>query len=136
MNIGEAAKKTGLTAKMIRNYEEIGLTKPVHRSDSGYRTYTPDDIATLRFIGRSRALGFSINDIRLLLGLWKDHSRASSEVKKLASSHIKTLKDKMASLQLMIDTLNHLVHHCHGDDRPDCPILEDLAGCSNCKSHR
>lgn len=134
MNIGEAAKETGLTAKMIRHYEEIGLTKPAHRSDSGYRLYSADDIATLRFIKRSRVLGFSIDDIRLLLELWKDHGRASSEVKKLAISHIKILQDKMASLQIMVDTLNHLIQHCHGDDRPDCPILEDLAKCNHCQN--
>ncbi|MHC5305661.1 Cu(I)-responsive transcriptional regulator [Bartonella sp. LJL80] len=132
MNIGEAAKQSGLTAKMIRHYEEIGLIAPAHRSDSGYRVYMPNDIANLRFVRRSRALGFSIEDIRLLLELWKDRSRASSDVKKLALSHVKMLEEKMAALQAMVDTLNHLAHNCHGDDRPDCPILEDLAGCKSC----
>lgn len=132
MNIGEAAKKSGLTAKMIRHYEEIGLIGKTHRSQSGYRVYTPDDLTTLRFIRRSRTLGFSTGDIRVLLGLWKDHSRTSAEVKKLALSHIQELQEKMASLQSMIETLNHLVTHCHGDDRPDCPILEDLAGSRHC----
>lgn len=132
MNIGEAAKQSGLTAKMIRHYEEIGLIAHPHRSHSGYRVYTSDDIATLRFVHRSRSLGFSTEDIRVLLGLWKDHSRTSSDVKKLALSHIQTLQEKMASLQTMVDTLNQLVHHCHGDNRPDCPILEDLAGCNHC----
>lgn len=132
MNIGEAAKKSGLTAKMIRNYEEIGLIAPAHRSQSGYRVYSGDDVATLRFVRRSRALGFSTDDIRILLGLWQNHSRPSKEVKKLALSHIQALEEKMASLQAMVDTLNHLVTHCHGDDRPDCPILEDLAGSNNC----
>lgn len=132
MNIGEAAKQCGLTAKMIRHYEEIGLIAPAHRSQSGYRVYTQNDLATLRFVRRSRSLGFSTDDIRILLGLWKDRSRTSSEVKKLALSHIQTLQEKMASLQTMVDTLNQLVDHCHGDDRPDCPILEDLAGCHHC----
>lgn len=132
MNIGEAAKKSGLTAKMIRHYEEIGLIGKAYRSQSGYRVYTPDDLATLRFIRRSRTLGFSTDDIRVLLGLWKDHSRTSAEVKKLALSHIQELQEKMASLQAMVETLNHLVTHCHGDERPDCPILEDLAGSRHC----
>jgi len=131
MNIGEAAKQSGLSAKMIRHYEETGLISPIHRSGNGYRVYSNDDIQTLCFIRRSRLLGFSSEDIRVLLGLWKDHSRASSEVKKLALAHIKALQEKMDSLQVMINTLDHLVHHCHGDDRPDCPILEDLAGSSH-----
>ncbi len=118
---------------MIRHYEEIGLIAPAHRSQSGYRVYSGDDLATLRFVRRSRALGFSTDDIRILLGLWQDHSRTSKEVKKLALSHIQALKEKMASLQAMVDTLNQLVTHCHGDDRPDCPILEDLAGSHNCR---
>lgn len=127
MNIGEAAAASGVTAKMIRHYESIGLIKEPGRTGSGYRTYGPKDLATLSFIRRSRDLGFSIAQIRDLLALWQDRGRASSDVKRIAGEHIEELTAKMRQLQEMVMTLQHLSAHCHGDDRPDCPILERLA---------
>lgn len=127
MNIGEAAAATGVTAKMIRHYESIGLIKEAGRTGSGYRTYGPKDLATLSFIRRSRDLGFSIAQIRDLLTLWQDRGRASADVKRIAGEHIEELTAKMQQLQEMVMTLQHLSAHCHGDDRPDCPILERLA---------
>lgn len=127
MNIGEAAGATGVTAKMIRHYEAIGLIGPAGRTDSGYRTYGPKDLATLSFIRRARDLGFSIAQIRDLLALWQDRERASGDVKRIANAHIEEMKQKMRLLQEMVGTLEHLSAHCHGDDRPDCPILERLA---------
>ncbi len=127
MNIGEAAEATGVTAKMIRHYEQIGLIPEAGRTGSGYRVYGPKDLSTLSFIRRARDLGFSIAQIRDLLTLWQDRARASSDVKRIASEHIDEMKAKMALLQEMVHTLEHLSAHCHGDDRPDCPILEQLA---------
>lgn len=127
MNIGEAAEATGVTAKMIRHYEQIGLIPKAGRTGSGYRVYGPKDLSTLSFIRRARDLGFSIAQIRDLLTLWQDRARASSDVKRIASEHIDEMKAKMALLQEMVHTLEHLSAHCHGDDRPDCPILEQLA---------
>ncbi len=127
MNIGEAATASGVTAKMIRHYEAIGLIPEAGRTGSGYRTYGPKDLATLAFIRRSRDLGFSIAQIRDLLALWQDRSRASADVKRIAGEHIEELSAKMRQLQEMVMTLQHLSSHCHGDDRPDCPILERLA---------
>ena len=127
MNIGEAAEATGVTAKMIRHYEQIGLIREAGRTGAGYRTYGPKDLSTLSFIRRSRDLGFSIAQIRDLLTLWQDRARASSDVKRIASEHIDEMKAKMRLLQEMVHTLEHLSAHCHGDDRPDCPILEQLA---------
>ncbi|MDY0272277.1 MAG: Cu(I)-responsive transcriptional regulator [Advenella sp.] len=126
MNIGEAARQTGISAKMIRYYEETGLIKPVHRSDSGYRQYTEKDLHALRFIRRSRDLGFSIAQIEDLLALWNDQGRASADVKQITQQHIEALQHKIQQLQAMVDTLQHLNRHCSGDQRPDCPILEDL----------
>ena len=127
MNIGEAAEATGVPAKMIRHYEQIGLIPEAGRTGSGYRVYGPKDLSTLSFIRRARDLGFSIAQIRDLLTLWQDRARASSDVKRIASEHIDEMKAKMALLQEMVHTLEHLSAHCHGDDRPDCPILEQLA---------
>lgn len=128
MNIGQAADASGVSAKMIRYYEEIGLIRPPARTDSNYRVYGSDEVHVLRFIRRSRTLGFSIEETSALLALWQDKTRASSEVRDIASGHIKALETKIAELQSMVGTLKHLVHCCHGDTRPDCPILDDLAG--------
>ena len=127
MNIGEAAEATGVTAKMIRHYEQIGLIPEAGRAGSGSRVYGPKDLSTLAFIRRSRDLGFSIAQIRDLLALWQDRARASADVKCIASAHIGEMREKMRLLQDMVHTLEHLSAHCHGDDRPDCPILEQLA---------
>jgi len=131
MNIGQAAKNSGLSAKMIRYYESIGLLKAAHRSDSGYRLYGPEDLHTLAFIKRSRDLGFSLEEVAKLLTLWQDRQRASSDVKALAREHITALDQKICELASLRDTLQELVEHCQGDHRPDCPILKDLAsgGC-------
>jgi Cu(I)-responsive transcriptional regulator len=112
---------------MIRHYETIGLIEAAERTGSGYRVYTQKDVETLRFIRRSRDLGFSMDEIATLLGLWQDKSRASSQVKDIAQRHIEALAERIAAMQAMQRTLQTLVHCCHGDDRPDCPILDDLA---------
>ena len=127
MNIGEAAKASGVSAKMIRHYESVGLFPEAERTDSGYRQYADKDVSTLRFVRQSRDLGFSIEQIRELLGLWQNRRRPSRQVKALAQAHIEELEDKLQELQAMKATLEHLVHCCHGDDRPDCPIIESLA---------
>jgi MerR family copper efflux transcriptional regulator len=126
-NIGEAAQLSGVSAKMIRHYESIDLIPPAGRSIAGYRLYSDSDLHRLRFIKRSRSLGFSIKQIETLLGLWNNRSRESSEVKRLALSHAAELADKIREMQTMQRTLEQLALRCHGDDRPDCPILEDLA---------
>ncbi len=126
MNIGAAAARTGLPSKTIRYYEEIGLIRPA-RGKSGYRDFADADIHKLAFLGRARMLGFSIEDCRTLLGLYEDESRSSSDVKRLARSHLVQIEDKIAALQSMQATLSHLVEACAGDERPDCPILRDLA---------
>jgi Cu(I)-responsive transcriptional regulator len=127
MNIGEAARASGVSAKMVRYYESIGLIRPVTRTESGYRVYGDDDIHTLRFIRRARNLGFSVDETARLLALWQDKSRASADVKEFALKHVADLERKIAELQAMSRTLQHLAGHCHGNDRPDCPILDDLA---------
>jgi len=128
MNIGQAAEKSGVSAKMIRYYEQIGLIIPPHRTDSNYRVYGPDEVHVLRFIKRARTLGFSVEETGALLALWQDKTRASSEVKDIANNHIAALQTKIAELEGMVNSLSHLVHCCQGDNRPDCPILDDLAG--------
>ena len=127
MNIGDAAKASGVSAKMIRHYESVGLLPEVLRTDSGYRQYTDKDVHTLRFVRQSRDLGFSIEQIRELLGLWRNRTRPSRQVKSLAQAHIQELDAKLKELQAMKSTLEHLVHCCHGDERPDCPIIDTLA---------
>jgi len=126
-NIGEAAELSGVSAKMIRHYESIGLIPEAGRTFAGYRLYTEADIHRLRFIKRSRSLGFSTRQIETLLGLWNNRSRASSEVKKLAQAHADELAAKIAQMQAMQRTLQDLARRCHGDGRPECPILDDLA---------
>lgn len=127
MNIGEASARSGVSAKMIRYYESIGLITPPARTAAQYRVYADDDVHTLRFVRRARDLGFSLEETRELLALWRDRSRASADVKALAMAHIRDLEAKAAELQAMADTLRHLAAHCHGDHRPDCPILSDFA---------
>jgi MerR family gold-responsive transcriptional activator of gol and ges genes len=127
MNIGAAADASGVTAKMIRHYEAIGLLRPAERRANDYRDYGERDIHELRFIGRARRLGFSIPEIGELLALWRDRSRSSREVKRIAEAHIGDLQSRVAEMQAMANTLHELVGACHGDDRPDCPILDDLA---------
>jgi MerR family copper efflux transcriptional regulator len=126
MNIGQAAKKSGLSAKMIRYYESIGLLRPAGRTDSGYRRYAEQDLHVLAFIKRSRDLGFSLEEVSRLLALWQDRERASADVRALALAHVDELNRKIAELTTLRDTLGELVQHCQGDHRPDCPILRDL----------
>ena len=127
MNIGEAAKASGVSAKMIRHYEAIGLTGEAKRTGSGYRLYSLREVQMLQFIHRGRELGFSLEQIRALLALWQDKHRASQDVRALANEHIAELDRKIAEMQAMRRTLENLASACHGDDRPDCPILDDLA---------
>ncbi|MBJ6978893.1 MULTISPECIES: Cu(I)-responsive transcriptional regulator [unclassified Luteimonas] len=126
MNIGEAARASGVSAKMIRYYEEAGLVPPAARSAAGYRLYGDADVHRLRFIRRARDLGFAVAEIGGLLGLWSDRSRRSADVKRLAQAHIADLEDRIARLRQMADTLQTLADGCAGDHRPDCPILEGL----------
>lgn len=125
--IGEAATESGISAKMIRHYEQVGLLKEAARTDSGYRLYNDRDLHVLRFIRHSRDLGFSIKQIEELLGLWRDRARPSREVKKLAQAHLTALESKIRELNAMKAELERLVQCCKGDSRPDCPILEGLA---------
>ncbi|WP_372529267.1 Cu(I)-responsive transcriptional regulator [Piscinibacter sp.] len=128
MNIGEASTQSAVSAKMIRHYESLGLLPKIARSESGYRQYDDAMIHTLRFIRRARDLGFSIKEIERLLGLWRNRRRASADVKRIALAHADDLQQRIAEMQAMQRTLLHLAHCCHGDARPDCPILDDLAG--------
>ena len=128
MNIGQASQASGISAKMIRYYETIGLIGPAQRTDSGYRVYSDADLHTLRFVRRARGLGFSVEQMHELLALWRDRSRASADVKRVALEHVRELERKAAELQQMADTLKHLAKHCHGDQRPDCPIIDQLSG--------
>lgn len=129
-NIGEAARRSGVSARMVRHYEGLGLLPAVARTESGYRQYSEADIHTLRFVKRSRDLGFSMDEIAELVGLWHNRRRTSASVKRIAQKHLSELEQRIADMQAMQRTLSHLVHCCHGDARPDCPILEDLAGAS------
>ena len=128
LTIGDAARETGVSAKMIRHYESVGLLAQARRSDAGYRQYGEPDLHTLRFIRRARDLGFSIEQIRELLALWQDRRRPSRQVKAFALAHIAELEQKLQQIQAMKATLEHLVRGCNGDDRPDCPIIDGLAG--------
>jgi Cu(I)-responsive transcriptional regulator len=127
MTIGEAASRSGVSAKMIRHYEAIGLISAERRAN-GYRNYDARDVAVLRFIRHARDLAFPLEDIRKLLALWRDRSRASGEVKSLALSHVDALEAKAAALNAVASSLRHLAQHCAGDDRPECPILAELEG--------
>ncbi|PWS38743.1 Cu(I)-responsive transcriptional regulator [Falsiroseomonas bella] len=127
MTIGHAAARSGVSAKMIRHYEAIGLIESERRAN-GYRSYGPQDVAVLRFIRHARDLAFPLEDIRKLLALWRDRSRASGEVKRLALAHVEALEEKAAALNAVAQSLRHLAQHCSGDDRPDCPIIEELEG--------
>lgn len=131
MNIGIAAEASGVSAKMIRYYESIGLIKSAARTQAGYRLYDQEDVHTLRFIRRARNLGFSIEEMGALLALWRDKKRSSAAVKQLALKHVRDLEAKVSELQAMARTLRHLADHCHGDARPECPILDDLADISS-----
>jgi len=128
MNIGQAAGVSGVSAKMIRHYEALGLLAAAQRTESGYRQYAQNDVHTLRFIRHARDLGFSLTEIAELVSLWQNRSRPSRQVKAFAEAHIRELEQKAAELLAMKSTLEHLVHCCHGDDRPECPILDGLAG--------
>jgi Cu(I)-responsive transcriptional regulator len=127
MNIGQVSAASGVTAKMIRHYEDTGLIRAPGRTAANYRSYSETDVHVLRFIKRARNLGFSVAEIRELLGLWQNKSRSSAAVKRIARNHIDDLERKIAELQSMVRTLEHLTHNCHGDQRPECPILEELA---------
>jgi Cu(I)-responsive transcriptional regulator len=127
LNISEVAKETGVSAKMIRHYESLGLLKPAKRTYAGYRIYERKDVHILRFIRRARDLGFGIKEVDRLLGLWLNRRRASADVRRVAERHLADLDHKIAALEGMRRTVEHLVEGCHGDQRPDCPILEDLA---------
>lgn len=127
MNIGQASGVSGVSTKMIRYYERTGLIKSAERTASGYRVYTKSDVHTLQFIRRARDLGFSVSQIESLLALWHNRDRASADVKALALEHIDQLRAKVTEMEAMIATLNHLAENCTDDDRPDCPILKDLA---------
>ncbi len=125
-NIGEAARRSAVSTKMVRHYELLGLLPPVARTDAGYRQYGAREVHTLRFIRRARELGFGIDEIRTLLSLWQDRGRASREVKRVAQQHVAVLQQRIADLQAMQRTLEALATHCHGDARADCPILDEL----------
>ena len=126
LDIGRASKASGVSVKMIRHYEAIGLLKNVARTYANYRVYSDKDVHTLRFSKRARTLGFAMDDIRELLALWQNKSRPSASVKKIAGGHMQDLKRRIQEMQSMVTTLEHLTHNCHGDSRPDCPILDDL----------
>ncbi|HZG20131.1 MAG TPA: Cu(I)-responsive transcriptional regulator [Herbaspirillum sp.] len=132
MNIGEAASASGVSAKMIRHYEETGLIPRAGRTDAGYRVYGERDVHLLRFIRQARQLGFSMAQVSDLIGLWLDQSRSSRKVKQLAQTHIGELDQRIRELQTMKATLERLAQDCHGDSRPDCPILDALGGQADC----
>lgn len=127
MNVGNAAQRSGLPAKTIRYYEDIGLVAP-ERSQNGYRRYSDDDIHRLAFLKRARSLGFSIDECRQLMALYRDKTRASHDVRAIAVAHVGAIEEKIRELQSMRATLEKLIDACHGDERPDCPILDDISG--------
>jgi MerR family copper efflux transcriptional regulator len=129
MNIGDAATRSGVSAKTIRYYESIGLIGRADRRANNYRDYSSEDVQTLRFIQRARSLGFTVKEVGALISLWHDKKRASQDVKALAMAHVADIDRKVEELQAMRRTLSTLAERCHGDGRPDCPILDDLAGC-------
>ncbi len=126
MNIGEVSKLSDVNSKMIRRYEELGIIPKAGRSDAGYRQYSENDVHVLKFVKRARELGFSMKDIKQLVSLWRNKTRPSSQVKSIASKHVRELEIKLAEIQSMLSTLNKLVKSCNGDHRPDCPILDEL----------
>jgi len=127
LNIGEAARASGVSAKMIRHYEDIGVLPQPPRTAAGYRLYRDTDVHTLRFVQRARELGFPMKEVGALVGLWRNARRSSADVHRLAGRHLAALERKIEQMEAMRRTLRHLLHACHGDERPDCPILEDLA---------
>ena len=127
LDIGRASKESGVSVKMIRHYEAIGLLRNVARTYANYRVYSENNVHTLRFIKRARSLGFAMQDVRQLLALWQNRSRPSAAVKKIAGGHMLDLKRRILEMQSMVATLEHLTHNCRGDSRPECPILDDLA---------
>lgn len=127
MNIGQAAKASGVNAKLIRHYESIGIIPKAGRSDSGYRVYSNADVNILSFVRRARGLGFSMKEVKKLVGLWRNKARSSADVKSLALAHVKDMEQKVAELESMVKTLKHLAKSCHGDNRPECPIIDSLA---------
>lgn len=133
MNIGEAAAQSGVSAKMIRHYETLGLVKPVRRANN-YRSYTVQNVAVLRFIRHARDLAFPLAEVKQLLALWQDEARDSADVRRIAMAHVQALEEKARSMQAVAASLRHLADHCAGDGRPDCPILDDLAGSSRMAS--
>ena len=135
MNIGQVSKSSGISQRMIRHYEKIGLIPAPHRRDSGYRDYASEDVARLRFIANARDLGFSIDEIGGLLNLWRNDHRASAEVKAMALAKAEELGRKAAALSAMRSSLLHLAANCHGDDRPDCPIIDRISGCDPAPEH-
>lgn len=128
MNIGQAAQASGVNAKMIRHYESIGMIPKAARTEGGYRIYSESDVHILTFVRRARSLGFSMKEIKKLVSLWRNKSRASAEVKNLALTHVKHLEKKIAEMESIAKTLKQLAKCCHGDNRPECPILDELAG--------
>jgi Cu(I)-responsive transcriptional regulator len=127
MNIGTLAKEAGIPAKTIRYYESVGLIAPPPRSGGNYRIYGPRDLATLRFVQRARTLGFSVKEVGDLVALWQDRQRASADVRSLATAHLGEIERKLKELEAMRATLDHLIRRCHGNKRPDCPIIDELA---------
>lgn len=132
VNVGTAARLAGLSSRMVRHYEALGLLGGIARSEGGYRRYGENDVHTLRFIQRSRRVGFGMEQIAELLNLWRDKGRSSAQVKRLAEQHAADLAQRIAAMQAMQHTLAGLIHACHGDQRPDCPILDTLAGTGCC----
>jgi Cu(I)-responsive transcriptional regulator len=130
-NIGEATSRSGVSAKMVRHYESLGLLPSIERTEAGYRLYTEREVHTLRFIKRSRDLGFSMAEISELLKLWQNRRRSSADVRRIASKHVEELNLRMAEMEAMRRTLENLIHGCRGDHRPDCPILDELEGQEN-----
>lgn len=126
MNIGQVAAMSDVNSKMIRRYEELGIIPKAGRSLAGYRQYSEKDVHVLRFVKRARELGFSMKDIKQLISLWRNKSRPSSQVKNIALKHRMELENKLKEIQAMLNTINNLVEHCHGDERPDCPIIDEL----------
>ena len=134
VHIGEAARQSGVSAKMLRHYESLGLLDRVHRTDSGYRLYSQADVHTLRFIKRARDLGFSMAEIGELVDLWRNQRRTSASVKRIAQKHVDELGSRIEAMQAMQRTLQNLLHCCSGDERPECPILDDLAAAAQDKA--